>query len=941
MNNSFLYKMFFSVSFICILIFPGLANAAQHGAKTGNNETTSNHVQKPYKISKPYASTGSMSGTVTDSGGNPIQGVHIELWAPPGFSDDGTSTDGNGNFALTDLIPGDYKVLFDPYNDDVFYAGQWYDNSPLYNLATTVTVTAGQTAAGIDAQLQYGGKVSGRVTDGYGNGIAMINVVVNDLQEHWITDIPTDDNGYYTTAGVLPGTYKVNFDPTTYSSGYDDVLWYNNKISFSEADTVTVTEGRITTGINAVFTDSGTTGFISGRVTDTSGNPIAELHVEIWDTQMNSVGAAGTGIDGYYYAANLAPGDYKVLFDPFNENEYYAGQWYNNSPISANAAIVTVTAGQVAAGIDARLEKGGKVSGRVTGEAGNGIKDINVSIVDFNSNWITDIPTNADGYYTTAGVLPGSYKVSFDPATYSTGYYGELWYNDKWSFDKADTVAVTAGQTVTGINAVFKESSGTLALSETYLNFGALSGGQSAAPRQFTLSNIGTGTLSWSVQTDQNWLQCTPSSGVQSALITVSVNPSGLSAGTYTGTVTVSAPGASNSPQTVSVHLAVYAPGRSNVPFGSFDAPTGGSVITGSVAVTGWALDDIGVEHVKIYRNAVSGEGGGRMYIGDAVGVEGARPDVEGDYPTYPNNDRAGWGYMMLTNFLPNGGNGAFTLYAVAKDTEGNEVTLGEKSITCDNANAVNPFGAIDTPTQGGGASGTTFRNQGWALTPPPNQIPTDGSTITVYIDSLPVGNPVYNEYRPDIAGLFPGYANSGGAYAYLDIDTTALDDGMHIIYWIVEDDAGNIAGIGSRFFSIDNASGSRLGTSIRRQGLKNIQNIPRIPLSFAPVTVKKGYAKTVKSTLYYPGETGSIRIKLRQLERLVIELGDGSGSFTCGHRLPAGSTLDSEKGIFYWLPGPGFLGEYTLTFIEKCPSGQFKRKTVLVSITPGSTSRE
>lgn len=33
---------------------------------------------------------------------------------------------------------------------------------------------------------------------------------------------------------------------------------------------------------------------------------------------------------------------------------------------------------------------------------------------------------------------------------------------------------------------------------------------------------------------------------------------------------------------------------------------------------------------------------------------------------------------------------------------------------------------------------------------------------------------------------------------------------------------------------------------------------------------------------------------------------------------LPVGSWLDSEKCIFYWQPGPGFLGNYRLVFIGK-----------------------
>jgi hypothetical protein len=78
--------------------------------------------------------------------------------------------------------------------------------------------------------------------------------------------------------------------------------------------------------------------------------------------------------------------------------------------------------------------------------------------------------------------------------------------------------------------------------------------------------------------------------------------------------------------------------------------------------VTGWVLDDTCVESVKIYRQ-VDKE---LSFIGDAIFVEGARPDVEQAYPDYPNNSRAGWGYMMLTNFLTDG---QLVLKAIARDT--------------------------------------------------------------------------------------------------------------------------------------------------------------------------------------------------------------------------------------------------------------------------------
>ena len=132
---------------------------------------------------------------------------------------------------------------------------------------------------------------------------------------------------------------------------------------------------------------------------------------------------------------------------------------------------------------------------------------------------------------------------------------------------------------------------------------------------------------------------------------------------------------------------------------------------------------------------------------------------------------------------------------------------IGSRTITCDNAKATKPFGAIDTPDQGGTVSGTTYTNFGWALTPQPNWIPIDGSTILVYIDGVPVGRPVYNNARADIATLFPGYANSGGAVGYYQFDTTTLANGVHTIAWVVTDSGGNAEGIGSRYFNVLNGS--------------------------------------------------------------------------------------------------------------------------------------
>jgi hypothetical protein len=202
---------------------------------------------------------------------------------------------------------------------------------------------------------------------------------------------------------------------------------------------------------------------------------------------------------------------------------------------------------------------------------------------------------------------------------------------------------------------------------------------------------------------------------------------------------------------------------------------------------------------VDISREPVTGEPAGNLiFIGTAVFVADARPDVQAMFSTYPFSYRAGWGYQMLTNFLPNAsgsgapGNGTYKIHAIAHNKGGTQVDLGTKTITVDNAHAAKPFGTIDTPSQGGTPSGNAYLNFGWALTQNPNIIPIDGSTITVVIDGQLVGHPTYNNFRSDIATLFPGYMNSGGAVGFYYLDTTQLATGVHTISWNVFDNVGH-----------------------------------------------------------------------------------------------------------------------------------------------------
>jgi len=492
-------------------------------------------------------------------------------------------------------------------------------------------------------------------------------------------------------------------------------------------------------------------------------------------------------------------------------------------------------------------------------------------------------------------------------------------------------------------------------LSQTTFDFGAVQYGATNAPGQCTVSNAGTGVMNWTAAGSNDWLTVTPGSGTDSGVLTIAIARTDLSPGTYQGTVTVTALGATNNPQTITVNYQVY-DAAANPPFGYFEKPEGGTVAS-AIAVTGWALDNTGVASVKIYYGTGLAD---RAYIGDAVFVKGARPDVEAAYPGYPQNDRAGWGYMLLTNFLPLG-DGPYNLLAYATDLDGNEVLLGQKSIVVDNAGAVKPFGAIDTPAQGGTASGSLFYNFGWVLTPQPNSIPLDGSTLSVWIDGALVGKPTYGNYRADIATLFAGYQNADKAVGVFNLNTTAFPNGVHTIEWSAVDSAGHADGIGSRYFSIQNGPGAPVPGSESDRMIRSIEEISGLPEDIqTPVFAKKGIAPGAAAGMVAPEADGTVRIAIPELTRVAVYLNESDAveseveSRIRGKRMldryapagryeayqlvldelrpmPIGASFDPDDGVLYWQPGPGFFGEFRFVIID---NQSRMKKTIKVVIT-------
>jgi hypothetical protein len=264
----------------------------------------------------------------------------------------------------------------------------------------------------------------------------------------------TDSSGEYTISGLASGEYDVEFFVPFESKLNFVAQYYNGKASFKEAEAVSVVAGKTTSGIDAKLEEGG---LISGKVTRASGGAaIQGIEVCASSVSPESYGCALTEASGEYTISGLASGDaYEVEFSSRTSVLDYITQYYNDKSSFKEADPVSVVAGKTTSGIDAKLEEGGRIAGRVTdASSGAALQDVFVCA----RPEIGGVPlgqcalTNSSGEYTISGLASGGYKVEFDAGKSYTIQY----YDGKSSFKEAEAVLVTAPSTKSGVDAAMR-----------------------------------------------------------------------------------------------------------------------------------------------------------------------------------------------------------------------------------------------------------------------------------------------------------------------------------------------------------------------------------------------------------------------------------------------------------------------------------------------------
>lgn len=272
------------------------------------------------------------------------------------------------------------------------------------------------------------GTISGRLTTSTGSAVAEAKVYVYDKATYDIAgSAVTDAHGNYTIADVDPGTYLVEFSPSSGPTQY-----YRQQTRFGYANPVTVTSGATTIVDDQLLP----TGVITGHLRTATGEPLRDVHIRAWDEETYAEASGRTDENGRY-RLDARPGRYLVAFQPLGD--FQQEQFVPGKLDKVGADLIEVRVGEEVVVDDVALPVG-SLSGKFTDQAGQPMAGIEVSVATVNSYYAANGGlTNANGVFRVPALLAGTYHVTFSDGDWLQYFRGKL------SAEDATPVVITGG----------------------------------------------------------------------------------------------------------------------------------------------------------------------------------------------------------------------------------------------------------------------------------------------------------------------------------------------------------------------------------------------------------------------------------------------------------------------------------------------------------------
>lgn len=309
-------------------------------------------------------------------------------------------------------------------------------------LLLAVALTAFGLHAAVPATAEGMGELHGTVTDARtGQPLANVHVHAQRDEDGWSWSATTDEEGHWSLTAP-EATYRVG--ATDFSGTYRE-QWAVDKPDQASADPVVVSELRPTTLDFALAPLPS----ISGRITDTAGQPVVGFCPQFWfgaiEDAMN-YGGACTDEDGRYRQGLTDAGEYRVLFRDYGFG--FADQWYDAASGPDDAQVITLGTQDVT-GIDAVLQPEATVTTRLVDESGAPLQGCATAYdLDgrFAGNGCTPYEGDSDGTVTITHLAAGRYVVRGND---QSGRHVARYLGGTTTAKRATVLTVATGQQLT------------------------------------------------------------------------------------------------------------------------------------------------------------------------------------------------------------------------------------------------------------------------------------------------------------------------------------------------------------------------------------------------------------------------------------------------------------------------------------------------------------
>jgi hypothetical protein len=225
---------------------------------------------------------------------------------------------------------------------------------------------------------------------------------------------------------------------------------------------------------------------------------------------------------------------------------------------------------------------------------------------------------------------------------------------------------------------------------------------------------------------------------------------------------------------------------------GFVDRPVESAVVSGVVVVEGWALDQDVISRIDLFVDDEF-QHSARLNL-PRIDVVRSYPDWEGIQSRLPGFHAA----FLASRFS----NGPHTIHLEVVTSDGRTHEIGRRTIVIDNTINQAPFGFVETPgTDAIYDVNGAFPVAGWAAD-------VDGiHRIDVLIDGLTIQSAVYGDPRPDVGNFFPDFPAASFSGFVAHVNSTRIQDGVHVLTVVATDRKGLSRTIGRRNIQVFNSS--------------------------------------------------------------------------------------------------------------------------------------